>query len=49
MEIAFVAIVGAAVAAPLIALAWALKRRDCPHCGASIETDPVLVQLLTGE
>jgi hypothetical protein len=49
MAVVFVTMVCAAVAAPLIALAWALKRRDCPHCGASIEADPVLVRLLTGD
>jgi hypothetical protein len=49
MGVVFVTMVCVAVAAPLIALAWALKRQQCPHCGASIEADPVLVRLLTGE
>jgi hypothetical protein len=49
MEIAFVAIVCAAVAGPLMAAAWTLKRRDCPHCGASVDADPMLVKMFTGE
>jgi hypothetical protein len=49
MGVVFVTMVCSAVALPLIAMAWALKRRKCPHCGASIEADPVLVRLLTGE
>jgi len=49
MGVVFVTMVCAAVALPFIAMAWALKRRECPHCGASIDADPLLVHLLTGE
>lgn len=49
MAVVFVTMVCAAVAVPFIALAWALKRRECPHCGASIEPDPLLVRMVTGE
>jgi hypothetical protein len=48
MAIVFVTMVCAAVAAPLIAFAWAMKRQQCPHCGASIEPDPALVRMFTG-
>jgi hypothetical protein len=38
-----------AVAAPFIAFAWAMKREQCPHCGASIEPNPALVRMFTGQ
>ncbi|HEX8806131.1 MAG TPA: hypothetical protein VF741_04240, partial [Candidatus Aquilonibacter sp.] len=49
MIVAFAAVLGAAIAVPLIALAWAIKPRQCPHCGASIEPDERLVRMVTGE
>ena len=42
MSVVFVVFVCAAVALPLIAASWALRRRECPHCGAVIEPDPSL-------
>ena len=44
MEVVFVTMVCAAVAAPFIAFAWAVKRRQCPHCGQLIEADKELVR-----
>jgi hypothetical protein len=45
----FVVMVCSAVAAPFIAFAWAMKREQCPHCGASIEPNPALVRMFTGQ
>ncbi len=49
MSMLFTLFVCAAVAGPLIAMCWAMRRRECPHCGASIEPDPALVRMMTGE
>jgi hypothetical protein len=49
MAIVFVTVVCAAVAAPFLAFAWAMKRSHCPACGAAIEPDPALVRMFTGE
>jgi hypothetical protein len=48
MIIVFVTMVCFAVAAPLIVMAWAMKRTQCPHCGATIEPDPAIVRLMGG-
>lgn len=48
MEVFFVAMVCTAVAAPFVAFAWAMKRRQCPNCGAEIEPDRELVRMFTG-
>jgi hypothetical protein len=48
MEIVFVMMICAAVAAPFVAFAWAIKRQHCPHCGATIEPDAELVRMFTG-
>ena len=36
---------GATIAGPLIAMAWAMTPRQCPHCGASIEPDEAHVRM----
>lgn len=48
MTIVFTALVCMAVAGPFVAFAWAMQRRQCPHCGAAIEPDPELVRMFTG-
>ena len=48
MEVVFVTMVCAAVSAPFVALAWAMKPRQCPHCGAAVEPDKELVQTFMG-
>jgi len=49
MLVVFVTMVCASVAVPLVALTWALRGRQCPHCGAGIEPHPALVRMMTGE
>jgi hypothetical protein len=49
MSMLFTFFVCVAVAGPLIALSFAMRRRECPHCGASIDPDPALVRMMTGE
>jgi hypothetical protein len=49
MMIVFLTMVCAAVAAPFLAFAWALKPRQCAHCGAAIEPNPALVKMFVGE
>jgi hypothetical protein len=48
MMLAFVTLIVAGVAAPFFAFAWAMQRRDCPHCGQSIEPDPNVVRVFSG-
>ncbi|HTU82294.1 MAG TPA: hypothetical protein VMF61_09200 [Candidatus Acidoferrales bacterium] len=48
MEIAFVFALSMGVALPFVAMAWALKRRVCPHCGGAVEPDEALVRMFTG-
>jgi hypothetical protein len=38
----------ATIAGPLIAMAWAMKPRQCPHCGASVEPDEHAVHMFIG-
>ena len=47
MAIVFVTLICAAVATPFLAFAWAMQRRQCPHCGEAIEPDANLVRLFT--
>ncbi|HZO94772.1 MAG TPA: hypothetical protein VFB22_13595 [Candidatus Baltobacteraceae bacterium] len=49
MIVVFIVFACAAVALPLIAAAWAMRSRQCPHCGAVIEPDPALKRVFTGE
>jgi hypothetical protein len=49
MMIVFVTMVCAAVAIPIVAIAWACRPHHCPHCHQTIEADPALVRLLTCE
>lgn len=44
MELAFATVIGAAVAAPFVAFAWAMKPQQCAQCGAPIEPNPALVR-----
>lgn len=48
MALTVVMMICLAVAAPFVAFAWAMKRRNCPQCGAEIEPDPELVRMFTG-
>jgi hypothetical protein len=49
MSMLFTFFVCAAVAGPLIAVSLSMRRRECPHCGASIEPDPRLMRMMHGE
>jgi hypothetical protein len=49
MSMLFMLFLCAAVAGPLVAWCWAMRRRECPNCGASIEADPALMRMMTGE
>ncbi|MGA8574314.1 MAG: hypothetical protein WB609_01345 [Candidatus Cybelea sp.] len=49
MAVVFVTMVCAAVSAPFIALAWAMKRSSCPHCGGPIEPDRELMKTFMGQ
>lgn len=49
MEIAFVALIGATVAAPFLAFAWAAKPRTCTTCGAPVEPNPALMRAFMDE
>ncbi len=49
MMIVFVTMVCASVVIPLVAIAWAARARHCPHCHETIEANPALIRLLTGE
>jgi len=48
MEVVIVTMICAAVSAPLIAVAWAIKPRRCSQCGATVEPDKELVRTLMG-
>jgi hypothetical protein len=44
----FVMMICLAVAVPLTAMAWALKRTHCPECGADVGPDAELLNVLGG-
>lgn len=48
MALVFVMLVCLAVAVPLTAMAWAMKRTHCPQCGAEIGPDPEILRVLSG-
>lgn len=48
MAIVFVMMVCLAVAVPLTAMAWAMKRTHCANCGAEVGPDPDIVRALGG-
>jgi hypothetical protein len=45
----FVFLIGVAVAGPLVLSAWLMRRRDCPHCGETIEADPAFARMMSGQ
>lgn len=49
MVVLFVTMVSLAVAAPLVAMAWACRPRHCPHCHQTIQPDPALLRMVTCE
>jgi hypothetical protein len=49
MMIVLVTMVCAAVAIPIVAIAFACRPQHCPHCHQTIEADPALVRMLTCE
>ena len=49
MGVVFAFIICSAVCIPFVALAWAMKPRQCPSCHALIEPDPALVRAFIGE
>jgi len=48
MAIIFVTMVCLAIAAPLVAFAWAMKPQQCPNCGSVVKPDDELVRMFTG-
>jgi hypothetical protein len=48
VAVLFVAVLGAVIAVPFVAFAWAMKRRVCPHCGGAIEPEEELVRAFMG-
>jgi hypothetical protein len=49
VHVVIVLFICTAVAAPFVAFAWAMKRRECPHCGQTIDPDPNLMRMFTGD
>ena len=49
MQILIVLFICLAVAVPFTAFAWALRRRECPHCGQAIDPDPELMRIFAGD
>jgi hypothetical protein len=41
--------IGAAIAGPLVLSAWLMRRRECPHCGETIEPDPAFARMMAGQ
>jgi len=48
MAIIFVTMVCLAIAAPLVAFAWAMKPQQCPNCGSVVKPDEDLVRMFSG-
>jgi hypothetical protein len=48
-SVLFVFFIGAAVAGPLVLSAWLTRRRECPHCGGTIEADPAFARMMAGQ
>lgn len=49
MAVVFVMMICFAIAVPLTAMAWAMKRTHCPQCGAEVGPDPELLRMFAGK